>query len=82
MIDGDLVPNNCNITELVSYSSHASYEELMDYYGNVLVYDKIALVHGEFEPKVAFANTLQNNLIAQGKSSRVIATNQDQKIYI
>lgn len=79
-IDGDLVPNNCNITELVSYSSHASYEELMDYYGNVLVYDKIALVHGEFEGKVAFANTLQNSLIAQGKSSRVIATNADSKI--
>src|SRR5699024_7894471 len=51
-IEGDLVPNNCNITELVSYSSHASYEELMDYYGNVLIYDKIALVHGEFEGKV------------------------------
>ena len=81
MIDGDLVPNNCNITELVSYSSHASYEELMGYYGNVLVYDKIALVHGEFELKVAFANSLQNNLIAQGKSSRVVAVNADSKIY-
>lgn len=81
MVDGDLVANNCNITELVSYSSHANYEELMDYYGNVLIYDKIALVHGEFDGKVAFANTLQNNLITQGKSSRVIAVNADSKIY-
>ena len=53
----------------------------MDYYGNILTYDKIALVHGEFEGKVSFANTLQNNLIAQGKSSRVITTNADTKIY-
>ena len=80
-IDDVTVENKCNYTELVSFSSHASYEELMDYYGNILKYDKIALVHGEFEPKVAFANTLQNNLIAQGKSSRVIATNADTKIY-
>lgn len=80
-IDNITVENKCNYTELVSFSSHASYEELMDYYSNVLVYNKIALVHGEFEPKVAFANTLQNNLIAQGKSSRVIATNADSKIY-
>ena len=80
-IDDVTVENKCNYTELVSFSSHASYEELMDYYGNILIYDKIALVHGEFEPKVTFANTLQNNLIAQGKSSRVIATNADTKIY-
>ena len=79
-VDGVEVENNANIVELVSFSSHASYEELMDYYMTCR-YDKIALVHGEFEPKVSFANTLQNNLIAQGKSSRVIATNADSKIY-
>lgn len=81
MIEGDLLPNNCSITELVSYSSHASYEELMDYYSNILTYDKIVLVHGELEGKISFANTLQNNLIKQGKSSRVIMTNTDNKIY-
>lgn len=80
-IDDVIVENKCNYTELVSFSSHASYEELMEYYGELLIYDKIALVHGEFEPKVSFANTLQNNLIAQGKSSRVICVNADTKIY-
>lgn len=80
MIDGELVSNNCNITELVSYSSHASYEELMDYYANILTYDKLVLVHGEQEGKISFAHTLQQNLINQGKSSRVIASNMDSKI--
>lgn len=80
-IDGTIVKNKANIVELRSFSSHASYEELMQYYGEDTRYDKLALHHGEFEPKVSFANTLQNNLIAQGKSSRVIAVNADSKIY-
>lgn len=79
-IDGTIVKNKANIVELRSFSSHASYEELMIYYGEHTRYDKLALHHGEFEGKVAFANTLQNNLIAQGKSSRVIAVNADSKI--
>lgn len=80
-IDGTIVKNRANIVELRSFSSHASYEELMQYYGEDTRYDKLALHHGEFEGKVAFANTLQNNLIAQGKSSRVVAVNADSKIY-
>lgn len=80
-IDGTIVKNRANIVELRSFSSHASYEELMMYYVKDIRCDKLALHHGEFEGKVAFANTLQNNLIAQGKSSRVIATNADTKIY-
>ena len=80
-IDGVIVKNRANIVELRSFSSHASYEELMQYYGEQTRYNKLALHHGNFEPKVAFANTLQNNLIAQGKSSRVIAVNADSKIY-
>lgn len=80
-IDGTIVKNRANIIELRSFSSHASYEELMQYYGEDTRYDKLALHHGEFEGKVAFANALQNNLITQGKSSRVIAVNADSKIY-
>lgn len=80
-VDGTIVKNRANIVELRSFSSHASYEELMRYYGEDTRYDKLALHHGEFEGKVAFANTLQNNLITQGKSSRVVAVNVDSKIY-
>ena len=82
MIDGTLVANNANITELRSFSSHASYEELIDYYTNQCRYNKIALVHGNYEDKVEFAHTLQDKLISQGKSARVICTQENQKIYI
>ena len=80
-VDGKTIKNNANIIELVSFSSHASYEELLDYYSNDLRYDKIALVHGDMDYKTSFSNVLQNKLVEQGKSSRVICTNQDQKIY-
>lgn len=79
-IDGTVVKNQANIVELRSFSSHVSYEELMQYYNEDTRYDKLVLHHGTFESKAAFANTLQNNLINQGKSSRVIASNMDSKI--
>ena len=81
-IDGDVVENNANITELVSFSSHASRDELIDYYVNTLRFNKLCLVHGNYENKVEFANALQDELIKQGKSSRVICTQQDQKVFI
>ena len=79
-VDGIMVENRANIVELRSFSSHASYEHLMQYYGEELRYNKIALHHGEFEGKVGFGHELQERLIKQGKSSRVIVTNADSKI--
>ena len=81
-IEGEMVENNANITELVSFSSHASREELIDYYINTLRFNKLLLVHGDFDNKVIFAQELQDKLASQGKSSRVIATNMDTKVYI
>lgn len=81
-IDGEMIENKCNIIELVSFSSHANYDELMSYYGDECRFLKLALVHGNYEAKVAFANVLQNKLICQGKSARVVAVNSEQKIYL
>ena len=57
-------------------------EELIDYYINALRFNKLLLVHGNFDSKVTFAQELQDKLASQGKSSRVIATNMDTKVYI
>ena len=80
-IDGAIYPNNANFTELVSFSSHASYEELLDFYTEMR-YNKIALVHGDFSNKVAFCQTWQKRLHSQGKSSRVICVNEDSRFLI
>ena len=81
-IDGEMVENNANITELVSFSSHASREDLTEYYTERLRFNKLLLVHGEYENKVTFAKELQDKLASNGKSARVIAVNADTKIYI
>ena len=80
-INGVLVENKAKIVELRSFSSHASYEELMDYYTEI-PYNKICLVHGEINGKVEFAKALKDKLASNGKSARVIAVNADTKIYI
>ena len=79
-VDGEVVANKAQIYSLNSFSSHSNYNQLMKYLME-LDYQKVCLVHSAYESKVAFANTLQNNLIAQGKSSRVIAVNAETKIY-
>lgn len=82
VVDGVELRNNAKIVDLRSFSSHASREELMDYYSDMCRYNKLCLVHGEFEGKVEFTHELQDDLVAQGNSARVIAVNQDAKIYI
>lgn len=79
-IDGKTADNNCNYTELRSFSSHASYEELIDFYGEIQG-EKYYLVHGDYEPKVEFAKTLQDHLSKLNRSTKVIATNYDTKCY-
>lgn len=80
-VDGDWVENNANITCLYSFSSHASYEELLDYYSE-LRYNKIALVHGDMRYKPTFCNTLQDRLHNQGNAAKVVCVNEGTKIYI
>ena len=80
-VNGVVIENKAKIVELRSFSSHASYEELMDYYTDI-PYNKICLVHGEMNGKVEFAKTLKDKLASNGKSARVIAVNADTKIYI
>ena len=80
-VNGVVIENKAKIVELRSFSSHASYEELMAYYTEI-PYNKICLVHGEMNGKVEFAKTLKDKLASNGKSARVIAVNADTKIYI
>lgn len=79
-VDGEMIANNAQIYCMNTFSSHANYQQLMQYYQQI-EYDKLCLVHSNFETKVEFAKTLKEKLANQGKSSRVIAVNEDGKIY-
>lgn len=81
LIDGDVIANNANITELRSFSSHASYEELIEYYTH-LKFNKLCLVHGEQESKTVFCHVLQDKLIEQSKSARVVCVNDGQRLFV
>lgn len=80
IVDGCSVKNKASIIELRSFSSHASYEELMEYYTE-LRYNKIAVVHGDSRHKVNFCKALQERLSKADRSSKVVCTAADQKIY-
>ena len=80
-VNGAVVENKAKIVDLRSWSSHASYEELMDYL-TTLRYNKVCLVHGNMDGKVEFAKTLKEKLVEQGKSSRVVVVNQDTRVQI
>jgi metallo-beta-lactamase family protein len=80
-IDGKAYPNRCNVTSLLSFSSHMQHDELLKYYSDVNS-DKIALVHGDFKPKCEFTKELQEEISKKNKSGRVICVNKSTEILI
>lgn len=79
-IDGEWVENFANYTELRSFSSHANYYELLDFY-SLLKTNKLCLVHGDMTNKIAFSDVLQEKFVEQGLSTRVSAVQISDKIY-
>ena len=81
VVDGQILQNVCNYTELRSFSSHSDYYGLIDFYTS-LDCDKLCLVHGDNKYKVSFAHTLQDALVNKSKSTRVVAVDSSSKIFI
>ena len=80
-IDGQTISNKANVITLNSFSSHADHRHLLEYYTEIQ-YNKICLVHGEQEGKNRFAEELRQELSKKDRSSRVVAVNNDTKVYI
>ena len=80
-INGKPVKNKCNITDLKSYSSHMQYEDLLSYYSDVNC-EKVALVHGEFDGKLEFSRTLQEQISKKNKTSKVVVVNKSTEILL
>lgn len=69
-IEKERISNKANITCLTSFSSHASRQELLNRYTS-LEYNKLYLVHGEFNAKALFAEDLRKSLSKANRSSKV-----------
>lgn len=70
-IDDKEYKNRCKIIDLKSFTSHMQYSDLLDYYSSISA-DKICLVHGEQNGKLAFGKELQNQIEKKGNRAKVI----------
>lgn len=77
-IDGQILANKCGITILNSFSSHACREELMSVYRKAQ-YNRLVLVHSDFDSKCVFAEELRGHLADDGRTSRVVTANEGLK---
>lgn len=78
-IDGKPIKNSANVVNLNSFSSHMQYNDLLNYYssGN---FEKICLVHGDFDDKINFAKVLQEEISKKNKTSKVVVVNKGTSI--
>lgn len=81
IVDGESVKNNAGVVVLNSFSSHMCHNELLDYYTSIN-YERIYLVHSNQETKIEFAHELKEKLGKVGRTSRVVVTNKDTKVYL
>lgn len=79
-IDGKTCRNNAKVVILNSFSSHADYNELMDYLSSAR-YNTLYLVHSEQSSKIKFAEELRNRLSKKDRTDKVVATTKDQHIH-
>lgn len=80
-IDGDMVKNGAKVVTLNSFSSHASHDELIDYYRNAKC-GRIYIVHSDMDDKTQFCKELQEIIRKDGNTTKVICTNADTKCYL
>ena len=79
LIDGERIRNKAGITCLSSFSSHASRQELLQRYSD-MNYQKLFLVHSDFENKVIFAEIIKDELSKKNKTSKVYTPTMGDEI--
>lgn len=78
-VSGKRCANRCQVTNLMSFSSHAQYDTLLKYYGSVQC-EKIVLVHGQMQGKLEFARELQEEVSRNNNTSKVIVANKGYEL--
>ena len=80
-ISGKKVANKCQVTILNSFSSHAQYDTLLDYYSHIQA-EKIILVHGEMNGKIEFSKALQEQISKNNFTTKVVCATKGYSITI
>ena len=80
-INGKRKRNLCGVADLHSFSSHMQYPSLLKYYSNINC-NQIALVHGQMDSKIPFAEKLRETLANKNKTTKVSVVNKSTVINI
>lgn len=80
-IDGKPIPNRCGITNLLSFSSHIQFQDMLKYYSDINA-EKICLVHGEMAGKISFGKALQEEISRKNKTARVVVINNSSVVLL
>ena len=80
-VSGKRRANKCQVTNLMSFSSHAQRDTLLSYYGAVEC-EKIVLVHGEVQGKVGFAKELQEEISKNNNTGKVVVANKGYELLL
>ena len=78
-ISGHRVKNKCQVTDLHSFSSHMQRDSLLKTYGATEC-EKIVLIHGEMDGKIAFAKDLQEEISKNNNTSKVVVANKGYQL--
>lgn len=80
-IDGKPIANRCNITSLISFTSHIQFVDMLKYYSDINS-EKVALVHGDFKEKCLFGKALQEEISKKNKTSKVVVVNSSTEVLL
>ena len=78
MINGIECTCRCSIYSMKSFSGHAMFNQLLNYYSDLHT-DKIVLHHGQEEAKLYLKGALEKELEKKCKSTRVVVANSSLK---
>lgn len=78
-VSGKRRANRCQVTNLLSFTSHMQKDSLLKYYGSVQC-EKIILVHGEMAAKTEFAKELQEEISKNDNTSKVIVAQKGYEL--
>lgn len=80
-IDNKMIPNNCSIVSLNSFSSHMQHQELLNYY-STLRCEKLVLVHGNTTDRIDFAEKLKEECYKKYNNTKILVANNSMKIHL
>lgn len=80
-LNNKVMPNRCQVIDLMAFSSHMQHDDLVNYYKGITA-DKIYLLHGDEEARLELKEHLQEELQKMCKTTKVAVVNKSTVIHL